>query len=147
METVAFRIPQSTKAALDAAAETEGVTATNIIRDALEDRLGGGRRRVYELAGYTTRFDEFLDGLSKKHGKQPILLMVVGRDARPYVYDGFLHHFPGGSVVGIKRGEHLYVVPRAFIVGWHGGDAREVNELAMALSRDGWAVVTKGYLV
>jgi len=147
VETVSFRIPGPLKDALDAAAQMRGDTATTVLKAALHEHLGGERPRVYELPGFTQRFDDFLAGLEKQKGMQAILLMVAGRDGRGYVYDGIVDlNLTGSTVVAVKQKNQTYVIPKAYVVGWEGGSAALVNRLAIALASSGWTVVTKGYM-
>lgn len=147
IEMVSFRIPSALKAAVDAAADARAETATAVLRTALEEHLGGDRRRVFELPGFTAAFAAFLGEREGKRGKHHVALMVQGRDGVGYVYDGtiaFDHSVDG--VVAIRKDNKTYVIPRAFIVGWRGGEATEVNHTVTALTSIGWKVVTPGYL-
>jgi len=80
-----------------------GDTATTVLKAALYEHLGGERPRVYELPGFTQRFDDFLAGLEKRKGMHAILLMLTGRDGRGYVYDGILDfNLTGNTLVAVK---------------------------------------------
>lgn len=142
VETVSFRIPKSVKETVEQAAQLRHETATSIFRAALEEYLSPQRRRVHEIPGFTKRFDDFLDGLTKGRGMQAALFVVEGRDGR-YVYDGiFDPNSTNSSLVAVKSGDNTYVLPRASVVAWEGGDAPTVNRLAMALRRSGYTMVT-----
>jgi hypothetical protein len=147
VETVTFRIPSSLKSALDASADTRGETATAVLRAALEQYLGGDRYRVYELPGFTTRFDSFLKERLKQRGKPPVALLVQGREGRGYVYEGTIDfNCTADGVVAVRSGDATNVIPRAFVVGWYGDDAATVNRIVVALTRMGWTVVRNNYL-
>jgi hypothetical protein len=142
VETVSFRIPTSLRSAVDAAAELRHETATAVFRAALEEYLAPARRRVHELPGFTKRLDDFLTDLAKRPGKQAVLFIVEERSGR-HVYDGILDaENTGDSLVALRNGEDTYVLPRAHVVAWEGGEAATINRLAIALRRSGYAVET-----
>jgi hypothetical protein len=137
IDTVTFRIPSSLKSALDAAAKLRGETATAILRTALEDALGGDRRRVHELPGFTSAFADFLSSM-KKRAQPYAALLVQGREGNPRVFEGGLNfNYTDDGVVAIDKRDKTYVLPRGYIVGWYGGDANAVKRMTQTLAAGG----------
>src|SRR5262245_55958742 len=100
METLTIRIPKALKEMVEEKAKARSMTATAIVRQALQDALKPVGR-MYQHPGLSAAFDEFL----AHAGAKPILVLVIDDPSgHRYYFSGAVdRNLTNQSLLAIKR--------------------------------------------
>ena len=142
-ETLTIRMPRTLKKSVEILARGRAMTMTGMVREALEDSLRSTAQPVRaENPGLTPAFDHFVAHLRKQKRPCPVIFLVADSRERRYFFEGFVDFdLTNETLLAMQRrkGATSWIIPRRDVVGWHQGEARNHEKLALALQEQGWA--------
>ncbi len=136
-ETLTIRIPRTLKSTVEQAARARAMSITGVVRQALQETVRPPGK-LYQHPAYSPTFNDFL----KEAGRRKVLILVVEeRSGHRYFFEGAVDlDLSNDSLIAIRRAKDTpWIILRRDIVAWFGGVPGDLNRLAMALTRQGWA--------